>query len=160
MNLMSTTFWFSHPPNVSPRSLWHGPPPSVRKSKRQHSKNNSQNFSILGKILKRFKIFTQHEQWQANAESQNVLVLLTNLCWMPHITIPNYSRSLLFIKSSRRLSGMTVGSISLTKRNGQHALFVISIARSPLLLLPCRLRKDGSFVLTVWLRGPRGGHMW
>ena len=129
----------------------------------QHSKNNSQKFSILGKILKRFKNFTQHEQWQAkveDAEGENVLVLLTNLGWMPHVTNPTNSRVLLFIESSRRLSGLTVGSISFTKRNGQHALFVASFARSPLLLLPCRLRKDGSFVLTVWLRGPRGGHMW
>ena len=68
----------------------------------QHSKNNSQKISILGKILKRFKIFTQHEQWQAKVEEdaeENVLVLLTNLGWMPHVTNPNYSRSLLFIES-------------------------------------------------------------
>ena len=143
---MSTTFWFSHLNLVQAKLSSRWATAFAAQSERQHSKNNSQKFSILGKILKRFKIFTQHEQWQAkveDAEGENVLVLLTSIVWMPHVTNPNYSRGLLFIERYRRLSGMTVGSISFTKGNGQHALFVASFARSPLLLLPCRLRASG-----------------
>ena len=73
MNLMSTTFWFSHLNLVQAKLIsvkarlshrW-ATAAFAAKSKRQHSKNNSQNFSILGKILKRFKKFTQQSRAMA-----------------------------------------------------------------------------------------------